>query len=53
MANLLLAIFLVVFGLNMLLGLALPLWIPGALAIAAGIFLALEILGVGLKRPPR
>lgn len=42
MAHLTLAVFLLVFGLNMLFGLGLPLWIPGLLAIAAGVLLIME-----------
>jgi hypothetical protein len=42
MAHIFLAIFLIVFGLNMLLGLSLPIWILGILALIAGILLLLE-----------
>lgn len=42
MGYLLLAIFLLVFGLNALLGLSLPVWILGALALAAGAVLLVE-----------
>jgi hypothetical protein len=42
MAHIFLAIFLIIFGLNMLLGLSLPLWILGVLALIAGLLLLLE-----------
>ena len=47
MAHLFVAIFFLVFGLNMLLGLALPIWIMGILAIVAGIMLLIERYGRG------
>lgn len=46
MAHLILAIFLIVFGLNLLFGLSIPLWLTGGLALAAGILLALERFNV-------
>jgi hypothetical protein len=42
MGHIFLAIFLIVFGLNILLGLALPAWVPGLLAIVAGVLLLAE-----------
>lgn len=42
MAHLFLAVFLIVFGLNILLGLALPPWIFGGLAAIAGVLLLAE-----------
>lgn len=42
MSKLLLALFLVVFGLNLLSGLPVPIWVTGILAVAAGIMLLLE-----------
>lgn len=50
MAHLFLAVFLVVFGLNILLGLALPLWIIGLLALVSGVLLALEHFRVRVGR---
>lgn len=44
MAHLILAIFLIVFGLNVLFGLSIPMWVIGGLALAAGVLLALERL---------
>ena len=42
MAHLFLAAFLIVFGLNILIGFSLPLWITGALAVIAGVLLLVE-----------
>ncbi len=42
MGHLFLAIFLVVFGLNLLLGVVIPSWILGVLALVAGILLLME-----------
>jgi len=50
MASLLLAIFLLVFGLNLLLGLGLPVWLTGLLAIAAGIALLAQRFNVRIDR---
>lgn len=50
MAHTVLAIFLVVFGLNMLLGLGIPPWVNGALAIAAGVLLLMERFQVRVGR---
>jgi hypothetical protein len=52
MAHIFLAIFLIVFGLNMLLGLTLPLWLLGLLAIIAGVLLLAERFGVMRRNPP-
>lgn len=50
MGHILLAIFLLVFGLNILLGLGMPAWITGLLAISAGILLLIERFGVRIDR---
>ncbi len=50
MAHLFLAVFLIVFGLNMLIGLALPVWLLGVLALIAGVLLALEHFRVRVDR---
>ena len=42
MAHVFLAIFLIVFGLNLLLGLALPGWVLAVLALVAGVLLIAE-----------
>lgn len=51
MAHLFLAIFLLIFGLNLLLGAgAIPLWIIGVLAVIAGVLLLAERFGFGVTR---
>ena len=50
MAQLLLGIFLVVFGLNLLFGIALPTWVTGLLALAAGIALLADRYRVRVDR---
>ena len=53
MAQLFLAIFLLVFGLNLLIGLSIPIWVTGLLALIAGVLLVLEHfhLRVDRKQP--
>ena len=46
MAQIFLAIFLLVFGINIMAGLSLPAWILGALAVIAGILLLAERFGL-------
>ena len=55
MAHLFLALFLIVFGLNILIGLSIPLWIIGTLAVIAILWGAVHVaVGVPLrKRKPR
>jgi hypothetical protein len=50
MGHIFLAVFLLVFGLNILLGLALPGWITGFLALIAGVLLLAERFRVRLDR---
>lgn len=50
MANLFLALFLIVFGLNVLFGLSIPNWVTGLLALIAGVMLLMERFGVSVKR---
>jgi hypothetical protein len=50
MAHLILALFLIVFGLNILIGLSLPLWVIGSLAVVAGVLLVLEHFRVRVDR---
>lgn len=50
MAHIFLAIFLLVFGLNMLIGLTIPLWILGLLAVIAGVLLLLERYNVRVDK---
>lgn len=51
MAKIFLALFLLIFGLNMLLGLAIPIWITGILALVAGILLLAERFNPRIDRP--
>ncbi|MEO7414429.1 MAG: hypothetical protein ABIZ81_13840 [Opitutaceae bacterium] len=51
MGHLFLAIFLILFGIQMLFALTLPLWVLGALAVIAGILLLAERFGMGPRKP--
>jgi hypothetical protein len=50
MAHLFLALFLLVFGLNLLFGLSIPIWITSLLALVAGILLVMEHFRIRLDR---
>ena len=50
MAHLVLALFLVVFGLNLLFGLSIPIWVTGLLALIAGVMLGMEHFRVRVDR---
>jgi uncharacterized membrane protein HdeD (DUF308 family) len=50
MAHLFLALFLIVFGLNLLFGLAIPIWVTGLLALIAGVLLVMERFGLRVDR---
>ncbi len=50
MAHIFLALFLVVFGLNLLFGLSIPIWVTGLLALIAGVMLVLERFGLRIDR---
>jgi hypothetical protein len=50
MGHLFLAIFLIFFGANILLGLALPVWITGILALVTGVMLLAERFNVHIDR---
>jgi hypothetical protein len=50
MAHLFLALFLIVFGLNLLFGLSIPIWVTGLLALIAGLLLVMEHFRVRLDR---
>jgi hypothetical protein len=50
MAQIILALFLVVFGLNLLFGLSFPPWITGLLALFAGVLIAMSHFGVRVDR---
>jgi len=46
MARLFLAVFLLIFGLNLLFGLSIPIWVTGLLALIAGVLLLIEHFSV-------
>jgi uncharacterized membrane protein HdeD (DUF308 family) len=50
MAHLFLALFLIVFGLNLLFGLSIPIWVTGLLALIAGVLLVMEHFRVRVDR---
>jgi len=50
MANIFLALFLIVFGLNLLFGLNVPIWVSGVLALIAGVLLIMEYFRVRVER---
>jgi uncharacterized membrane protein HdeD (DUF308 family) len=50
MAHLVLALFLIVFGLNLLFGLSIPIWVSGLLALIAGVMLVMEHFRVRVDR---
>jgi len=50
MAHIFLALFLLVFGLNLLFGLSIPFWVTGLLALIAGVLLLLEHFRVRVDR---
>ncbi|MGD1030770.1 MAG: hypothetical protein ABSA05_06470 [Opitutaceae bacterium] len=50
MAHLFLALFLIVFGLNLLFGLSIPLWVTGLLAVIAGVLLVMEHFQICVKK---
>jgi uncharacterized membrane protein HdeD (DUF308 family) len=50
MAQLFLAVFLIVFGLNIIVGLSIPMWVIGILALVAGLLLLMEHFRVRVDR---
>jgi hypothetical protein len=50
MAHLFLALFLLVFGLNILIGISLPMWLVGLLAVIAGAMQLLQFFRVRMGR---
>ena len=50
MAHLFLALFLIVFGLNMLIGLSIPVYILGVLALVAGVLIGAEHFRIRMDR---
>lgn len=50
MAKIFLALFLILFGLNLLFGLNIPIWVSGVLALVAGVMLLMEFFGVRVDK---
>ena len=50
MAHIFLALFLIIFGLNLLFGLSIPIWVTGVLALIAGLLLVMDRFGVRVNR---
>ena len=50
MAQIALALFLVVFGLNLLFGFSIPIWVTGVLALVAGILIVMNHFSVRVDR---
>ncbi|MFA6961936.1 MAG: hypothetical protein WC205_14365 [Opitutaceae bacterium] len=50
MAHIVLAVYLILIGLNILFGINLPTWVIGVSALAAGIFLLAERFGITPRR---
>jgi hypothetical protein len=50
MAHIFVALFLIVFGLNLLFGLSIPIWITGLLALLAGVMLIMEHFRVCVQK---
>jgi uncharacterized membrane protein HdeD (DUF308 family) len=50
MAMLFVALFLIVFGLNLLFGLAIPMWVTGILALIGGILLILDHFNIRVDK---
>jgi len=50
MTRLFLALFLIVFGLNMLIGLSIPIWVIGLLALVAGVMLIMEHFSIRIDK---
>jgi hypothetical protein len=50
MANLFLALFLIVFGVNLIFGISVPIWVTGILALIAGIMIVFDYYRVRVVR---
>lgn len=50
MAKIMLALFLVVFGLNLLFGLSIPIWVTGVLALVSGVMLLMEYFSLRVAK---
>jgi len=52
MSRIFLAVFLIVFGLNITFGAGLPGWVLGLLALIAGVLLLAEHIGISVNKKP-
>lgn len=52
MSRIFLAIFLIVFGLNVTFGAGLPGWVLGLLALIAGVLILIERFGISVNKQP-
>jgi hypothetical protein len=50
MAKIILALFLIVFGVNLLFGMPIPIWVTGILALVAGVMLVMEHFCVRVQK---
>ncbi len=50
MAKIFLALFLIIFGLNLVFGLNIPIWVTGVLALVAGALLLMERFSVRVDK---
>jgi uncharacterized membrane protein HdeD (DUF308 family) len=50
MALLFVALFLIIFGLNLLFGLSIPLWVTGLLALVGGVLLIMDYFRVRVEK---
>jgi hypothetical protein len=50
MAKIFLALFLIVFGVNLLFGMPIPIWVTGILALVAGVMLVMEHFSVRVQK---
>ena len=50
MAKIFLALFLIVFGLNLVFGLNIPFWVTGVLALIAGVMLLMERFSISVAK---
>lgn len=52
MARIFLALFLIIFGLNITFGTSIPNWVPGILALISGILYLAESVGISFSKKP-
>jgi hypothetical protein len=52
MTKIFLALFLIVFGLNLLFGLNIPIWVSGVLALVAGVLILFEFFSLRVQKKP-